>query len=67
MPSPFPKTTVELGFLTPGDVVQFREREPYDTARGAQPKMAVFIFDGSVDEKRCNSAVCRERGYAFLM
>ena len=57
----------ELGLFPVGDIVQFREGEPHNTARGAEPKMAVFIFDGGVDEKRCNTAACGEWCGLLLM
>ena len=50
-----------------GNIVQIRQGEPHDTAGCAQPKMTVFIFDGSVDEKRCNAAACRQRCSLLLM
>src|SRR5437868_642635 len=57
----------KLGLPTLGNLVQFREREPHDATRSSQPKMAILIFDGSVDEKRCNATGCRERRHILLM
>src|SRR5258705_5651276 len=65
---PFAKdNSGELGLPAVGNIVQFRDGEPHDATRGAQPKMAVVIFDGSINEKRRNAAACREWCGLLLM